>query len=128
MCMSDAIVNKIELNASSRHLQPMAPILLLAYVCYFLCHFYSTPLCKRCTSHGNSVCLSVCPFVRLSVCPSITRRYCVKTTARSTVQFALSDSKNVSSFAETKKYSPGTTPSLEIFARTDLPPSDSSEP
>ena len=34
------------------------------------------------------VILSVCPSVR----PSITRRYCVKTTARSTVQFALSDS------------------------------------
>ena len=32
---------------------------------------------------------SVCP----SVCPSVTRQYCVKTTARSTVQFALSDSK-----------------------------------
>ena len=32
---------------------------------------------------------SVCPFVR----PSVTRRYCVKTTARSTMQFALSDSK-----------------------------------
>ena len=28
-----------------------------------------------------------------SVCPSVTRRYCVKTTARSTVQFALTDSK-----------------------------------
>jgi len=28
-----------------------------------------------------------------SVCLSVTRRYCVKTTARSTVQFALSDSK-----------------------------------
>jgi len=28
-----------------------------------------------------------------SVCPSVTRSYCVKTTARSTVQFALSDSK-----------------------------------
>ena len=32
---------------------------------------------------------SVCP----SVCLSVTRRYCVKTTARSTVQFALVDSK-----------------------------------
>ena len=31
--------------------------------------------------------------VRLSVRPSVKRRYCVKTTARSTVQFALSDSK-----------------------------------
>ena len=54
--------------------------------------FYSAPQCshcKRCTSYSNSVCLSVC----LSVCPSVTRRYCVKTTARSTVQFALSDSK-----------------------------------
>jgi len=33
------------------------------------------------------------PSVCLSVCPSVTRRYCVKTTARSTVQFALFDSK-----------------------------------
>ena len=30
--------------------------------------------------------------------PSVTRRYCVKTTARSTVQFALSDSKMCLSF------------------------------
>jgi len=36
-----------------------------------------------------SVCPPVCPYVR----PSATRRYSVKTTARSTVQFALSDSK-----------------------------------
>ena len=51
-----------------------------------LIRFYSAPLCKRCTSYGNSVCLSVCL--------SVTRRYCVKTTtARSTVQFAMSDSK-----------------------------------
>ena len=50
--------------------------------------FYSAPQCshcKRCTSYGNSV--------RLSVRLSVTRRYCVKTTARSTVQFALLDSK-----------------------------------
>jgi len=50
--------------------------------------FYSAPQsshCKRCTSYGNSVCLSVRP--------SDTRQYCVKTTTRSTVQFALSDSK-----------------------------------
>ena len=33
----------------------------------------------------------------------------------------------VSSFVETKKYSPGTTPSPELLARTDLPPPDSSE-
>jgi len=30
------------------------------------CFFYSAPLCKRCTSYGNSVCLSVCLSVRLS--------------------------------------------------------------
>jgi len=36
---------------------------------------------------------SVCLSVRLSVRPSVTRWYCVKMTARSTVQFALSDSK-----------------------------------
>jgi len=30
---------------------------------------------------------------RQSARPSVTRRYCVKTTARSTMQFALSDSK-----------------------------------
>ena len=59
------------------------------------CHFYSAPQCshcKRCNLLATaipSVCLSVC----LSVRPSVTRRYCVKTTARSTVQFALSDSK-----------------------------------
>jgi len=54
----------------------------------FLFTFYSAPQCshcKRCTSYSNSVCLSV----RLSVA----LRYCVKMTARSTVQFALSDSK-----------------------------------
>ena len=47
--------------------------------------FYSAPQClhcKRCTSYGNSVCLSVCP--------SVTCWYYVKTTARRTVQFALS--------------------------------------
>jgi len=36
---------------------------------------------------------SVRPSVRLSVCQSATCQYCVKTTARSTVQFALSESK-----------------------------------
>ena len=55
-----------------------------------------------------------------SVCLSVIRRYCVKMTSHITVQFALSDSK-MSSFVETKKYSPVTTPSPEIFARTDLP-------
>jgi len=42
-------------------------------------------------------------------------------TARSTVQYALSYSKKVSSFVETKNYSPGTTPSPETLAPSDLP-------
>ena len=66
--------------------------------------FYSAPQCSHCkcyTSYGNSV-----P-------PSVTRRYCVKTTTRSTVQFALSDSKMyVSSFVETKKIFPSDNLSL----------------
>jgi len=66
------------------------------------------------------------PSVRLSACLSVTRRYCVKTTARSTVQFALSDSK-VSSFVETKKYSPGTTPSTWNLGWNWLTPPDSNE-
>jgi len=61
---------------------------------------------KRCTSYGISVRLSVRPSVR----PSVTRRYSVKTTARSTVQFALSDSK-MCLVCRNQKYSPGTTPS-----------------
>ena len=56
------------------------------------------PVCSMFTARRNargaklllpSVSPSVCPCVRLSV----TRRYCVKTTARSTLQFAVSDSK-----------------------------------
>ena len=60
--------------------------------------FYSAPHCKRCTSYGNSV--------RLSVRLSVTRGYCVKTTARSTTQFAAVREQNVSSFVETKKKFP----------------------
>jgi len=37
--------------------------------------------------------LAVLAIAIPSVCPSVTCLYCVKTTARSTVQFALSDSK-----------------------------------
>ena len=51
----------------------------------------------------TSVRLSVCLSVRLSV----TRRYCVKTTARSTVQFALTDSKMCLVLWKPKKYSQG---------------------
>ena len=90
-------------------------------------YFYSAPQwshcapqcdhCKRCTSYGNSVCLSVCL--------SVTRRYCVKTTARSTVQFALSDSK-MCRFIETKNIPQGRPLPPEILAPSDLPPPDSS--
>jgi len=70
---------------------------------------------------ASAVLAMAIPSVRLSVRLSVTRRYCVKMTARSTVQFALSISKKVSSFVETKKIYRGTTPSPEILAQTDLP-------
>ena len=75
--------------------------------------------CKRCTSYGNSV--------RVSVRPSVTRRYCVKTTARSRVQFALSDSKMCLVLSKPKNI-PQRRPFLpEILAPSDLPPPDSNE-
>jgi len=64
--------------------------------------FYSAPQCshcKRCTSYSNSV--------RLPICLSVTRRYCVKTIARSTVQFALSDSKMCLVFQKSKNIPEG---------------------
>ena len=36
--------------------------------------FYSAPLCKRCTSYGNSVCLSVHPSVRPSHAGIVSKR------------------------------------------------------
>jgi len=75
--------------------------------------------CKRCISYGNSVCLSVCPSVCLSVCPSVTRRYCVKTTARSTVQFALSDSKMCLVLYKPKNIPQGRPLPPEILAQSD---------
>jgi len=71
-------------------------MLNVGYVLLYMTHIQSYDIycyqiftarshCKRCTSYDNSVRLSVHLFV--------TRQYCVKTTARSTVQFALSDSK-----------------------------------
>jgi len=72
------------------------------YIRYIVHHnqvYYSAPQCshcKSCTSYGISV--------RLSVRPSVTRRYCVKTTARSTVQFALSDSKMCLVLYKLKKF------------------------
>jgi len=62
------------------------------------------------------------PSVCLPVRPSVTRRYCVKTTARSTVQFALSHCKNVSSFVETKKNVPKGRPlSLKSWLQVTYP-------
>jgi len=67
---------------------------ILRYI--FLC--YSFILCDIFTVHRNAniasaVLATAIPSVCLSVCLSVTCWYCVKTTARSTVQFALSDSK-----------------------------------
>jgi len=42
---------------------------------------------------ASTVLATAIPSVRLYVQRSVTRRYCVKTTARSTMQFAQSDSK-----------------------------------
>jgi len=42
---------------------------------------------------ASAILATALPSVCLSVRPSVTRRYSVKTTARSTAQFALSDSK-----------------------------------
>jgi len=48
----------------------------------------------RCNARiASAVLATAIPSVCLSVRLSVTRRYCVNTTARSTVQFALSDSK-----------------------------------
>ena len=66
------------------------------------CSIFSVSICYIFTARRNAriagdvpatAIQSVCLSVRLFVRPSITRRYCLKTTARSTVQFALSDSK-----------------------------------
>ena len=66
-------------------------------VSYILPHFYSARNARIASAVLATAIPSVRPSVhlsvRLSVCLSITRRYCVKTTARSTVQFALLDSK-----------------------------------
>ena len=73
---------------------------------------------------GSEMCIR---DSRLSVCPSVTRRYCVKTTARSTVQFALSDSK-MCLVLQKPKYIPERRPlPPEILAQTDPPSPESSE-
>jgi len=52
--------------------------------------FHSVFTARRIASAVLAIAI---PSVCLSVCLSVTRRYCIKTTARSTVEFALSDSK-----------------------------------
>jgi len=73
-----------------------------------------------------SVCLSVCPsvrpFVHLSHAGIVSKRRHVAQYAVCTV-----GEQNVSSFVETKKYCPGTTPSPEILAQSDLPTPEGSE-
>jgi len=66
---------------------------------------------------------SVSPSVRLSVTP----RYCVKMTARSTVHFALSDSKMCLVLQKPKNIPQWRPLPPEILAQTDLPPPDSSK-
>ena len=69
----------------------------------WMCHFYSTlqcSHCKRCTSYSN--------FVHLLHAGIESKRLHVA--GCSTVQIALPDSKMLSTFLETKKYSPEMTP------------------
>ena len=85
ICASE--VNSVD---PKRHLTSVISAVIFQLHFQFQLYFYSAPQCshcKRCTSYGNSVCLSIRP--------SVTHRYCVKTTVRSTVQFALSIAKCV---------------------------------
>jgi len=66
---------------------------------------------------------SVCPSVRLSV----TRRYCVKRMARSTVHFALTDSKTCLVLYKPKNIPQGRLLPPEILAPSDLPPPEGCE-
>jgi len=61
---------------------------------YRVCHCPVFSLSFFFTARRNARIVSAVLATAIpSVCPSAIRRYCVKTTARSTVQFALSDSK-----------------------------------
>ena len=67
------------------------------------------------------------PSVRPSVRLSVTRRYCVKTTARSTVQFALLDSKMCLVLYKPNNIPQGQPLPPEILAPSDLPTPEGSE-
>ena len=60
---------------------------------FIILHFFLIFTARRNFRIASVVPAIAIPSVCVSVCLSVTRRYCVKTTARSTVQFALSDSK-----------------------------------
>jgi len=55
--------------------------------------FFYNFTARRKARIASAVLAMAFPSVYPSLRPSVTRRYCVKTTARSTAQFALSDSK-----------------------------------
>jgi len=105
-------------------------VLFKLFYCYdwpflYVCTQQEKSLFSIFTAHRNahiaSAVLAIAfPSVCLSVRPSVTRQYCVKTTARSTVQFALSDSKMCLVLSKPKIF-PRATPLPEILAPTDLP-------
>ena len=68
---------------------------IVFHSCYVLCFSLKKTIftARRNARIASAVLVAAIPSVCPSVCLSVTRRYCVKTTARSTVQFALSDSK-----------------------------------
>jgi len=96
---------------------------------YHLHHYYYFYLVIPIFTVRRNACISsaVLAIAIPSVCPAVTRRYCVKTTARSTVQFALSDSKMCLVFYKPKNIPEGRSLRPEILAQTDPPPPKSSE-
>ena len=84
------------------------------------CTFFTA---RRSARIASAVLAMTIPSVR----PSVTRRYCVKTTARSTVQFALLDSKMCLVLYKPKNTPQGRPLPPEILAQTDPSPPESSE-
>jgi len=75
----------------------LVKVVLIFLLDYIFHNFYRLFTAGRNARIASAVLATAIPSVhlsvRLSVCLSVTRRYCVKTTARSTVQFALLNSK-----------------------------------
>jgi len=76
---------------------------------------------------ASSVLTTAIPSVCLSVRPSVTRRYFVKTTARSTVHFALSDSKLSVVLCKPKNIPQVRPLPLKSWLQVTYPPPDNSE-